>query len=100
MKKYDEGVRISIDETVNIAEKVAVFLNPGSKSQNEAVFCVKRICKNDNYNAIIFDRFMKTYGNVSFTYIMGKEKNSTTLNRELIQFPEVMEIVSKAKIIT
>jgi len=95
MKKYDEAVRIAIDDTINIGEKLAVYINPGTKAQAEAIFCLKRVCTEDGYNALMLKRFIDTYGDTQLP--KGTLKESTTIKKELSS-PlgiELMELAEK-----
>lgn len=99
MKKYDEAVRIAIDDTINIGEKLAVYINPGTKAQAEAMFCLKKVCTEDGYNALMLKKFIDTYGDVELP--KGTLKESTTIRREMTSplGVELMELAEKGKAI-
>ncbi len=99
MKKYEEAVRIAIDEGINVGEKLGVYLNPGTKAQAEALYCLKRVCKADGYNALMFKRFVDAFGDAEIP--KGTAKESTTIKKELSspQGAELMELVAKGEAI-
>ena len=81
MKKYEDAVRIAIDEGINIGEKLGVYLHPATKAQAEAVYCLKRVCKADGYNSLMLKRFIETYGDIEI--FKGMSKETTTIKIEL-----------------
>ena len=93
MKKYEAAVRIAIEETINVAEKLAVYLNPAAKTQAEAMYCLKRVCQADSYNALLLHRFLLTFGEVEIP--KGPSKTTTHLNKELAS-PLGEELISIA----
>lgn len=99
MKKYEDAVRIAIDELINIGEKLAVYLNPGSKAQVEALYCLKRVCKVDGYNALMLKRFIDTYGDKEIP--KGLTKEATTIKKELSSplGTELLELAAKGEAI-
>ena len=99
MKKYDEAVRISIDESINIGEKLGIYINPITKAQTEAIFCLKKVCKIDGYNALMLKRFIEKYGDVELP--KGTLKESTTIKKELSGSTgaELMEMCAKGSAI-
>jgi hypothetical protein len=99
MKKYEEAVRIAIDEVINIGEKLAVYLNPNSKAQAEALYCLKRVCKVDGYNSLMLKRFIDTYGDKEIP--KGLTKETTSLKKELLSplGTELMEMAVKGEAI-
>ncbi len=93
MKKYDEAVKISIDEGINIGEKLGVYLNPATKAQTEAIFCLKKVCKVDGYNALMLRRFIDAYGDIELMK-GGTKENTTTIKKELAG-SELMDLCAK-----
>eukprot|EP00831_Metopus_contortus_P017358 TRINITY_DN17318_c0_g1_i1.p1 TRINITY_DN17318_c0_g1~~TRINITY_DN17318_c0_g1_i1.p1 ORF type:complete len:140 (-),score=34.02 TRINITY_DN17318_c0_g1_i1:145-564(-) len=81
IQKYEASLRIAIEDTINIAEKLAVYLNPSTKAQVEALYCLKQICKADSYQALVFRKFLEVYGDMEFPKPMSKEM--TTVRKEL-----------------
>eukprot|EP00826_Nyctotherus_ovalis_P036433 TRINITY_DN3229_c0_g2_i2.p2 TRINITY_DN3229_c0_g2~~TRINITY_DN3229_c0_g2_i2.p2 ORF type:complete len:100 (+),score=28.33 TRINITY_DN3229_c0_g2_i2:369-668(+) len=81
MRKYEEAVRIAIDDTINIAEKLAVYINPATKAQAEAMFCLTRVCIEDGYNALMLKKFIDKYGDMQIP--KGTLKESTTIKKEM-----------------
>ena len=97
MKKYEEAVRIAIDDAINVAEKLAAYLNPATKAQGEAMYCLKRVCKSDGYNALLLHRFIQTFGDVEIP--KGPSKGTTTIRKELASplGEELLELAAKGE---
>jgi len=95
LKKYEEAIRLAIDEGINIGEKLGVYLNPATKAQQEAIFCLKKVCKIDGYNALMLKRFIDTYGDMELP--KGTQKDSTTIKKELAgpAGAELLELCAK-----
>ena len=98
MNKYEESVHSAIEDTVNIAEKLAPFLNPFAQVQDQTYQALRKICRADSNNALLLARFVEKYGNMDIG--KGYSKDHTTIKRELSQFPSLVELIRDPKIIT
>lgn len=92
-------MRIAIDDTINIAEKLAVYINPATKAQAEAMFCLTRVCTEDGYNALMLKKFIDKYGEMQIP--KGTLKESTTIKKEMTSplGVELMELAEKGSAI-
>ena len=76
------------DDTINIAERIAPYLNPDSSVQEESGEILKAVCTYDKNNAMQMFRFLQDYG----SKIISLDNNSeTTFNLEVKKhFPELL----------
>jgi len=95
IKKYKEdAAQVAIDETINFSEKLAPFINPETQLQFETVLCLREVCSLDQYNCHILRNFLEKYGDNIIRWSYG----ITTLNKELIQYPDLVNLARSAQI--
>ena len=94
-KKYKEdAAQVAIDETINFSEKLAPFLSPETQLQSEAVLCLREVCALDQYNCHVLRGFLERFGDGVIRWAYGV----TTLNKELAQFPDLVNLARSAQI--
>mmetsp|Transcript_38414 Transcript_38414/g.36776 ORF Transcript_38414/g.36776 Transcript_38414/m.36776 type:complete len:162 (+) Transcript_38414:1057-1542(+) len=99
MKKYkekDEGAQVAVDETINFSEKIAPFINPDTQLQKEALLCLKEVCQIDPYNCHVLKKFVVSYGELP---IKRESGSTTTIKKELQQYPELLHLIIEAQIL-
>ena len=92
-QKYkEEAAQVAVDETINFSEKLAPFIDPKYRVQNNVFVCLIEILNIDVYNCHIMQRFILKYGELPV--------NNRTLKVEMYQeCHEIFDLAMEARII-
>jgi hypothetical protein len=94
----EEAAQVAVDQTINFAEKLAPFLNPETGLQKETILCLREVCSIDQYNCHILQKFLSKHGEVP---IKREGYGATTsIKRELQQYPNLLSLAYEAQILT
>ena len=97
-KKYqEEAAQVAIDETINFAEKLAPFINPGHGVQKEVFVCLYEILPIDPFNCHILQKFLLKHGDVAVQSEVGERTYKHVMSQE---YHEILELAMKARILT
>lgn len=93
IKNHEESVRIVVEETVKVVEKVAPYLIIRSEKslQDQVANCLFKICHYDEYSREILGRFLIEYGNVNHP------NYNTTLNFEIQKYNKLLELIEEKR---
>jgi hypothetical protein len=80
---------VAVDETINFAEKIMVFINPETHLQKEAILCLREVCGIDPYNCHVLKNFISKYGELPIRRGSG---NVTTIKKELAIYPDLLNL--------
>ena len=91
--KPDEALKITIDWTIDLPGKLAIFLNPNYKIQQAIIWILKKMCKKDENSCYTMRRFIEEFGKIEFARQPNNE--NTTIISELSSLdPELLEIIN------
>lgn len=95
-EKYKEdAANVAMNETINFTEKIAPFINPDLKLQNEVFICLKEI-RIDRYNCHVLNKFLQVFGNQPLETSRVPNGVTTIMAEIEREHPNLLAIVMEA----
>jgi hypothetical protein len=93
IKNHDESVRIVVEETVKVVERIVPYLIVRSEKafQDQVANCLFKICHYDEYSREILGRFLIDFGNVNHP------NYNTTLHFEIQKYNKLLELIDEKR---
>ena len=93
VKNHEESVRIVVEETVKVVERIAPYLIVRTEKnfQDQVANCLFKICHYDEYSREILGRFLIDYGNINSSVY------NTTLNFEIQKYSKLLELIDEKR---